>query len=190
LGDRLSDPKHHRQPFIDGGDDPDGHLRRGVPVAGADATAAVNLGMAAAFVPHHLVDHASWNAGVLKPGGKRVAKVMGAMWIELAQVIACSGDGVLVDAAEVVPGQHGPCADRDPIATAGAGEDQRVGVAVGWELPPDGLDKEGTQGELADAGVALGAWLEAAAELAAGLVAHVDHLEDGKGPIEVDATAA
>jgi hypothetical protein len=36
----------------------------------------------------------------------------------------------------------------------------------------------------------LGAWLEAAAELAAGLVAHVDDLEDGNGPIEVDAAVA
>jgi len=38
--------------------------------------------------------------------------------------------------------------------------------------------------------VALGAGLEAAAELATRLVAHVDDLEDGHGPIEMDAAAA
>jgi hypothetical protein len=48
---RLGDPQHYRQRFIDGGHDPDGHLRRGVPVAGANAAPAVDLGMAAALVP-------------------------------------------------------------------------------------------------------------------------------------------
>jgi hypothetical protein len=42
---------------------------------------------------------------------------------------------------------------------------------------------------LADAGVALGAWLEAAAE-PAGLIAHVDHLEHGQGALEVDSSVA
>jgi hypothetical protein len=45
------------------------------------------------------------------------------------------------------------------------------------------------QGELADAGVALGPRLEAAAE-PAGLITGVDDLEDGQGTIQVDATAA
>jgi hypothetical protein len=43
-------------------------------------------------------------------------------------------------------------------------------------------------GELADAGVALGSRLEAAAE-PAGLVAGVDDLEDGQGAVQVDAAA-
>jgi hypothetical protein len=59
-----------------------------------------------------------------------------------------------------------------------------VGVAA------DGLDQQRGQRELPDAGVALGAGLEAAAELAAGLVAHLDDLEDGHGPVEVDPAAA
>jgi hypothetical protein len=48
---RLGDPQHYRQRFIDGGHDPDGHLRRGVPVAGANAIPAVDLGMALRSCP-------------------------------------------------------------------------------------------------------------------------------------------
>jgi hypothetical protein len=44
---------------------PDGHLWGGVPVAGANAAPAVDLGMAAALVPHQLIDHPGGNAGVL-----------------------------------------------------------------------------------------------------------------------------
>jgi hypothetical protein len=57
-------------------------------------------------------------------------------------------------------------------------------------LPADGLNHQRGQRQLPDAGVALGAWLEAAAELAAGLVAHLDDLEDGHRPVEVDPAAA
>jgi hypothetical protein len=53
----------------------------------------------------------------------------------------------------------------------------------------DRLDHHGGQGHLADAGVALGAGLEAAAE-PAGLVAGGTDLQDGHGPVEVDAAAA
>jgi hypothetical protein len=56
-------------------------------------------------------------------------------------------------------------------------------------LAVDGLDHQGGQGELADAGVALGSRLEAAAE-PAGLVAGVDDLEQGQGPVQLDAAAA
>jgi hypothetical protein len=52
----------------------------------------------------------------------------------------------------------------------------------------DGLDHQGGQGDFADAGVALGPRLEAAAE-PAGLIAGVDDLEDRQGPVEVDAAA-
>jgi hypothetical protein len=48
----------------------------------------------------------------------------------------------------------------------------------------------GARGSSPDAGVALGAGLEAATELAAGLVAHLDDLEDGHRPIEMDPAAA
>jgi hypothetical protein len=47
----------------------------------------------------------------------------------------------------------------------------------------------GAKGKLADAGVALGPGLEAAAE-PAGLIAGVDDLEHGQGPVEEDAAAA
>ena len=63
---------------------PDGHLWGGVPVAGANAAPAVDLGMAAALVPHQLIDHPGGNAGVLQPGRKRVAQVVGAVRIPLA----------------------------------------------------------------------------------------------------------
>jgi hypothetical protein len=57
-------------------------------------------------------------------------------------------------------------------------------------LPADGLDDQRSQRQLPDAGVALGAALEAATELAAGRVAHLDDLEDGHRPIELDPAAA
>jgi hypothetical protein len=59
---------------------------------------------------------------------------------------------------------------------AGASEDQVAGVGAGWELSTDGRDDLGCQRDLADAGVALGPGLEAAAKLAR-LVADVHHLE-------------
>ena len=116
-----------------------------------------------------------------QPGGGRVGQL---------------GQGAVVGAAEVVPRQDRAGALLHPGATAvaraaaGAGEHQGGGVAAGWELAADGLDHLGGEGDLADAGVALGAGLEAAAELAAGLVAHVDDLEGGHGPVEVDPAAA
>jgi hypothetical protein len=45
------------------------------------------------------------------------------------------------------------------------------------------------QGHLADAGIAIGAWFEAAAE-PAGLVAHVNDLEHGEAALQVDPSAA
>jgi hypothetical protein len=95
-----------------------------------------------------------------------------------------------IDPAEVVARQHRARAYRDTVAASRAGEDEEVGVAVGWELPADGLDHQRGQRQLPDAGVALGAGFEAAAELAAGLVAHLDDLENGSGPIEVDPSVA
>jgi hypothetical protein len=63
-------------------------------------------------------------------------------------------------------------------------------VGIGWELAADGLDHQWGERQFPDAGVALGAAFEAATELAAGLVAHLDDLEDGHGPIEMDPAAA
>jgi hypothetical protein len=75
-----------------------------------------------------------------------------------------------------------------------------AGAPEGWERWLL-LRRSLTTGELAyyvcagpaglpDAGVALGAGLEAAAKLSAGLVAHLDDLEDGNRPIEMDPAAA
>ena len=77
-----------------------------------------------------------------------------------------------------------------PLPPPGAGEDKEVRVTVGWELPPDGLDHQRGEGQLPDAGIALGTGLEAATELPTGLVAHVHNLEDGNRPIEMDPPAA
>src|SRR5512132_987595 len=115
-----------------------------------------------------------------EPGGGRVGEL---------------GQGAVVGAAEGVPRQHCAGALLDPgaaalsRAAAGPGEQQGGGIAAGWEPAADRLNHLGGQGDLADAGVALGAGLEAAAEVAAGLVAHVDDLQGGDGLGEVDAAA-
>ena len=91
--------------------------------------------------------------------------------------------------------QHGagalwhPGPARAAGAAARAGEDQRRRVATGWQLAADGLHHQRGQGKLADPGVALGPWLEAAAE-PAGLIAGIDDLERGQGAVQVDAAAA
>jgi hypothetical protein len=150
----------------------------------------LELAAAAPLVAHELVDHSSGNAGVFQPGREGMAQVVGPVGIDRDKVMAGASDRALVDAAEVVPGQHGPRARRDAVAASRAGEDGEVGVAVRWELPADGLDHQSSERQLPDAGVALGAGFEAAAELATDLVAHVDDLEGGHGPIEMDPAAA
>jgi hypothetical protein len=77
-----------------------------------------------------------------------------------------------------------------PEPPPGAGEDQVRWISPGWELPADRLGDRRGEGDLANAGVALGSWLEAAAVLAAGLVADLDDLEHGHRTVEVDAAAA
>jgi hypothetical protein len=74
------------------------------------------------------------------------------------------------------------------VAAAGTGEHQHIRVGAGRELPADRLDHPEGERDLADAGVALGAGLEAAAE-PVGLVAHVHDLEHGRFLLEVDASA-
>ena len=115
-----------------------------------------------------------------QPGGGRVGQL---------------GQGAVVGAAEVVPRHHRAGAllhsraTALPRAAAGAGEQESGGIAAGWEPAADRVDHLGREGDLADAGVALGAGLEAAAELAAGLIAHVDDLQGRDGLVEVDAAA-
>jgi hypothetical protein len=95
---------------------------------------------------HQLVDHSSWNAGVFQPGREGVAQIVGTVRIDRNKVVACASDSALVDAAEVVPGQHCARADGDTVAASRAGEDKEVRVAVGRELPTDGLDHHWSEG--------------------------------------------
>jgi hypothetical protein len=87
------------------------------------------------------------------------------------------GQGAVVGAVEVMPRQHRAGAPLDPGATALAGiaakasEQQGGGIAAGREPAAHHLDHLRRQGDLTDAGVALGPLFEAAAELAACLVA-------------------
>jgi hypothetical protein len=55
-GDRFRDLEGERQPDVERLDDSGGHLGGGVPVAGADAAATLQLPAAAALVPHELID--------------------------------------------------------------------------------------------------------------------------------------
>lgn len=142
--------------------------------------------VAAPLVAHQLVDHPSGNAGVFQPGREGVTQIVGPVGGNRGKVMAGADDGALVDPAEVVPRQHRPRAGGDTVAAARAGEHEDLWVRLGGELAADGLDQQRGRGELPDAGVALGAAFEAAAELAAGLVAHLDDLEDGHRPVEVD----
>jgi hypothetical protein len=64
-GDRFRDLERDGQSDVDRLDDPGGHLRGGVPVAGADAAATLQLPAAAALVPHQLIDHPGRDAFVL-----------------------------------------------------------------------------------------------------------------------------
>jgi hypothetical protein len=50
-------------------------VRGGVPVAGADPAATLQLPVATALVTHELIDDPRRNAFVLKPGRKAVAKL-------------------------------------------------------------------------------------------------------------------
>jgi hypothetical protein len=75
-----------------------------------------------------------------------MAQVVGTMGIDRSKVMAGAGDRALGDAAEVVPRQHRARTHRGPVAASRAGEDEEVGVAVGWELPADGLDHQRGEG--------------------------------------------
>jgi hypothetical protein len=89
---------------------------------------------------------------------------------------------------------YGPGASWHPGPTGAAGaaarasEDQAGWVAAEWQLAADSLDDQRGQGDLADAGVALGSRLEAAAE-PTGLIPGVDDLEHRQAPVEADTPA-
>jgi hypothetical protein len=96
---------------------------------------------------------------------------------------------------QVVARQHssGAAGHARPAALAraatGAGEHQVIGIAAWGELAADRLDHQRGQRYRADAGVALGAWLEATAE-PAGLIAGGADLEHRQGSVEVDPAPA
>jgi hypothetical protein len=107
---------------------------------------ALQFPAAASLVAHQLIDHPGGNAGVFQPGREGVAQIVRAMRIDRSKVMACASDRTLVDTGKVVPRQHRARADRDPVAASGAGEDEEVGIAVGWELAADGLDHQWGKG--------------------------------------------
>jgi hypothetical protein len=74
-------------------------------------------------------------------------------------------------------------------AAAGAGEHEVLRVVAERELAADRLNNQGGEGYRADAGVALGSWLEPAAEPAS-LVASGTDLKHRQGPVEVDPAPA
>jgi hypothetical protein len=85
-GDRFRDLERDGQSDVDRLDDPGGHLWGGVPVAGADAAATLQLPAAAALVPHQLIDHPGQDAFVLQPGRKAVPKIVGSAKLQMRKV--------------------------------------------------------------------------------------------------------
>ena len=135
-----------------------GHGVSGVPVAGADPAATVQLPMPAALVAHEFVDHAGGDAGVLQPGREGVPEVVRATQVQVVELGAL--DGGLVHATDAVSRQHRSAAGGHVVAAAGAGEHQCLGVSAGRELAADRLNYQGSERDLADAGVALGCGLK------------------------------
>jgi hypothetical protein len=71
----LSHVKHDHETLVDRFNHTGGHGVGGVPVAGTDPAAAVQLAAAAALVAYQLVNHAGRDAGVLQPGREGVPEV-------------------------------------------------------------------------------------------------------------------
>jgi hypothetical protein len=75
--DRLGDLEGERQSLVERLDNSGGHLRGGMPVAGADAAATLPFPVAAALVTHRLIDDPGGDALVLQPGREAVPKIVG-----------------------------------------------------------------------------------------------------------------
>src|ERR671913_160181 len=97
-GGRFSNPEDECQSCIERLDNPGGHLRGGVPVAGADAAATLQLPTATALVAHQLIDHPRWDPLVLQPGREAVPKIMRSAKLQVRQLGAGSLGGGLVEA--------------------------------------------------------------------------------------------
>jgi len=104
-GDRFRDTESERQPCVERLDDSGGHLWGGVPVAGADAAATLELPAAAALVTHQFVDHPGRDAIVLEPGRKAVPKIVRPAKLQMRKVALGSVGCLLVEAAKAVTGE-------------------------------------------------------------------------------------
>src|SRR6266511_3959519 len=115
--------EHNVKPPLQGAHHSRCHLRRGLAVHAADRSAAR---AARGAVAHQFVDHANGDALFFEPGGVGVPEVVRAVQVEMAEAevlergvlggLAGAMDGALVDAAEVVAGEHRPSAARDARA--------------------------------------------------------------------------
>jgi hypothetical protein len=158
--DRLGDLEGERQSLVERLDNSGGHLRGGMPVAGADAAATLPLPVAAALVTHQLIDDPGGDALVLQPGREAVPKIVGSAKSQMRQVGSGAVGCVLVEAAKVVARQGRPCTSRHPVPAAWTGKDKSVTVRSGRQPAANRLDHQRSQWNLADASVALGRGLK------------------------------
>jgi hypothetical protein len=133
-GDRFRDLEGEGQSPVECLDNSGGHLRGGVPVAGADAAATLQFPVAAALVPHQLIDDPSGDSLVLQPGREAVPKIVGSAKSQMLQVGSGAMGCALVEAAKVVARQGRPCASRHPVPAAWTGKDKSVTVSFGRQL--------------------------------------------------------
>ena len=148
-GDRFRDTESERQPCVERLEDSDGHLWGGVPVAGADAAATLELPAAAALVTHKLIDHPGRDAGVLEPGRKAVPKIVRPAKLQMRKVALGSVGCVLVEVTKAVTREDRSGAKGHAVPAAGTGKDERVGVRIGRQLATNRLDHQRSQWDLA-----------------------------------------
>jgi hypothetical protein len=84
-GGLFSDVEGKRQSCVERLDHPGGHPWGGVPIAGADAAATLQLPTATALVAHQLIDHPRRDSLVLQPGRKTPT-----MTLSLASIVECN----------------------------------------------------------------------------------------------------
>ena len=139
-GDRFRDLESERQPSVERLDDSGGHLWGGVPVAGADAAATLQLPTAAALVTHELIDHPGRDAIVLQPGRKAVPKIVWPAKLQMRKIALGATGCVLVEAAKAMTREDRSGAKGHAVPAAGTGKDERVGVRIGRQLTANHLD--------------------------------------------------
>ena len=98
----MRDLEDKRQPEVDRLDDPGRHLLGGVPVAGADAAATVQLPAAAALVAHQLINHPGRDPFILQPGREAVPEIVGSAKLQMREVALGAVGRVLVEPAKAV----------------------------------------------------------------------------------------